>query len=501
MHTTRNAPTRQLVTRIAVLALLAATAACEGDGEDAADGAPSDVTTATSTLVTPTSSTSPVPPTSTSAAELAVSRIPDGRYERVITRSDAERLGIDPTVVDLEATGDEYHVAIEVDGDRWRQLGGASPDLLEVGDEGRAEYDDEGNWVTTSESAGCPGCTVAIGWTIDGDTLMLTAPADIDDPFARLIIDGTYSRAGSQDEAITLSGFLDFVPPQVVEFLDAVDAADTPVDITADMSIGYQLSEDELLDAVAEGELDMAFVGARAFPRFDALLAPFLVDSYELQEAVFEAGIPQAMLVEIGREGVVGVAVVPGPFRKIMGVDRTIDQAGDMAGALVNTDDTPLAAATFDALGATAVPGGAIDEVNAFAIQLQAIPGNGYEADATSVTANLNMWPRSLVIVMNADTYASLTPDQQAVLADAAATAIDAGIAVSTAEDTEALESICPSPMKIIQMPDTELNALMTLVEPVLADLRQDPQTATELDAIKQLKNSVAATPDTFACE
>lgn len=420
--------------------------------------------------------------------------IPDGRYARVVTPADAVRLGVDPALA-----ADEYHVVIEIEGDRWRQLGGTNPNRLEVGDEGTSVYDD-GNWVTTSESAGCPGCTAAIGWTLNGDTLVLTAPADIDDPMALLIIDGTYTRVDASIEALTLTGFLDFVPPQIIGYLDAVDAAEQPIQISADMSIGYQLTEAELLDAVAAGDIDMAFVGARAFPRFDALLAPLLVDSYDLQEAVFDAGIPQAMLADLGVDNLVGIAVTPGPFRKVMGVDRTIDQAGDLTGALVNTDDTALAEATFDALGATAVPGGGIDEVNIFAIQLQAIPGNGYEDDAISLTANLNMWPRPLVIVMNAEVYNALTPDQQAVLAEAATMAADAATVASKREDAEALEAICTSPMTIIQMSDAELDALVSLVDPLYADLRQDPVTASELDAIVDLKNSGAAPPDTFTC-
>lgn len=147
---------------------------------------------------------------------------------------------------------------------------------------------------------------------------------------------------------------------------------------------------DVCADAIAAGEVDMAFVGARAFPRFDALLAPFLIDNYDLQQAVFDEGIPDAMLAELGMDGVVGIAAMPGPMRKIMGVDRTIDQASDLAGALVSTFDTPLSYATFAALGASAMPGAPIEEVNAFVVQLQAISGNGYEDDAVSVTANLN---------------------------------------------------------------------------------------------------------------
>jgi TRAP-type C4-dicarboxylate transport system substrate-binding protein len=497
MHATR---TNRYVTCFTTLALLAAAASCADDSEDTADAGAPAVAPATST---PAASTTP--PASTGApsttAASPTDTIPDGRYERVITSADADRLGVDPAVA-AEAFGDEYHVVFEVDGDRYRQLGGANPDRLEVGDEGTSAYDDQGNWVTTSESAGCPGCTATIGWTFDGDTLVLSAPPDIDDPIALMIIDGSFTRAGSGTaETITMTGFLDFVPPQVVGFLDAVDSADEPVEITADMTIGYQLSEAELLEAIAAGEVDMAFVGARAFPRFDALLAPFLVDNYELQQAVFDGAIPQAMLADLGVDGVVGIGVMPGPFRKIMGADRTVDQAADLAGTRVDTDDTPLARATFAALGATPVAGAAIDEVNAFAIQLQAIPGNGYEDDAISITANLNMWPRPLVIVMNADAYETLTPAQQAVLSEAAAAATDAATASSKAEDEEALQWICPSPMQIIQMPDAELDALGSMVEPVYADLRQDPVIAAELDAIENLKDSGVATPDTFTCE
>ena len=55
--------------------------------------------------------------------------------------------------------------------------------------------------------------------------------------------------------------------------------------------------------------------------------------------------------------------------------------------------------------------------------------------------------------------------------------------------------------MQIIQMPDAELEALAAPVEPVYADLRQDPVIAAELDVIENLKDSGTATSDTFTCE
>ncbi len=185
-------------------------------------------------------------------------------------------------------------------------------------------------------------------------------------------------------------------------------------------------------------------------------------------------------------------------------VVRPGEDAGDelvRARSIDVADDTSLAHATVDALRATAVPGGAIDDVNVFALQLQAIPGNGYQDDAMSVTANLNMWPHPLVIVISADTYDASTSAQKAVLSQAAIEAADNATAASKAEDEEALSWICPSPMEIIQMTDAELDVLGSLFEPVYADLRQDPVVAAELDAIRTFKPSIDATPDTFTCE
>lgn len=495
MHAPRTDP---IIAGLVALGLLTATAACADDDEDVADAIDATVPP-TSSGPAPTSLTPVSTGTSGTTAAAPVDRIPDGRYERVITPADAERLGVDAALA-AEAFGDEFHVALEIEGDRWRQLVGANPDRLEVGDDGTSSYDDEGRWIATSESEGCPGCTAVVSWTLDGDTLVLSVP-DLQDPIARIINDGTFVRAGTGGtDGLTMTGFLDFVPPQIVRFLDAVEAADEAIAISTDLTIGYELSEAELVDAVAAGDVDIAFLGARAFPRFDALLAPFLVDSYELQEAVFDEGIPQAMLADLGADGVVGIAITPGPFRKIMGVDDVVDEAGDLAGAVVDTDDTPLAEATFAALGATAVAGATIDEADAFAIQLQAIPGNGYEDDAASVTANLNMWPRPLVLVMNADAYAALTPAQEEVLREAAVAATEAAIVASRAEDEEALRTICESPMQIVEMPAEELRALATLVDPVYSDLRRDPLVASELDAIVGLKESVVAPPDTFTC-
>lgn len=81
------------------------------------------------------------------------------------------------------------------------------------------------------------------------------------------------------------------------------------------------------IEDVKAGKADMAWVGARVFDRlevtsFQALLAPLLVDSYELEGRVFESGIPTNMLEGVEELGVVGIGVLPGPMRMLLGVSH-----------------------------------------------------------------------------------------------------------------------------------------------------------------------------------
>ena len=87
---------------------------------------------------------------------------------------------------------------------------------------------------------------------------------------------------------------------------------------------------------------------------FQALLAPLLVDSHDLQAAVFEAGIPDEMLAGVDSLGVVGLAVLPGPMRKILGVDHPFIAPDDFAGQVVGIQQSQVADLTMAALGAPA---------------------------------------------------------------------------------------------------------------------------------------------------
>jgi hypothetical protein len=232
-------------------------------------------------------------------------------------------------------------------------------------------------------------------------------------------------------------------------------------------------------------------------------VAPLLIDSYDLQGDVFEQGIPERMLEGVGQLELVGIGVLPGPMRKLLGVSKPFVRPGDFAGHVVGLQDSAVAVATLRALGATpqAVPSSAeLDGLDAYEQQLGAIAGNHYDKRAKYVTANVNLWPRPLVIVMGKEAFASLTHEQQSTLRDAAAAAIPEALEASRAEDEEAAAVLCKRGMTFAAASESELAELRTALEPVHAELAADQESKSYMDDITSLKTEIAASAEAPAC-
>jgi TRAP-type C4-dicarboxylate transport system substrate-binding protein len=262
------------------------------------------------------------------------------------------------------------------------------------------------------------------------------------------------------------------------------------------------------IEDVKAGKVDMAWVGARVFDtldvtRFQALLAPLLVDSYDLQERVFESGIPTGMLEGVEELGVVGIGVLPGQIRRLLGVSHPFLQPSDFEGQIIGGAENELSVRTFQALGATleALPaGGSLEGLDATEQHLAAIWGNRYNKAAKYVAANVNLWPRPLVIFAGKEVFASLTPKQQAVLREAATAAVPEALAASRAEDEEAKSELCRRGVTFALASESELAELRTALEPVYAELAADPETKSHIEAITSLKTEIAASAEAPAC-
>jgi TRAP-type C4-dicarboxylate transport system substrate-binding protein len=110
---------------------------------------------------------------------------------------------------------------------------------------------------------------------------------------------------------------------------------------------------------VRSGKVPLGIVGVRVWdtmgvPAFRALLAPFLIESLNLEGRAIETTYGRRALASVSRRGVVGVALLPGPLRRPFGFTRALVRPGDFRGATIGIRPGGVAKATFAALGGSA---------------------------------------------------------------------------------------------------------------------------------------------------
>ena len=318
-------------------------------------------------------------------------------------------------------------------------------------------------------------------------------------------------QSGGKPTVLRLGDTSGATPGQVAGFIDEVGRL-SHGSLRIEVEFMHRrdpLAESRVLDDVKDGTLELAWVGARIFDTlgtttFQPLLAPFLVDNHELQRRVFESGLPTRMLENVATVGVVPIGVLPGPMRKVLGIQAPLLRPADFTGRMIGGADNVLARKTFAALGAgfRVVPAaGLLEGLDGLEQQFLSIQGNHYDLQAAYVTANLNLWPRVLVIVMGKAAFDALSDDQQEILRDAAQDAIPGALEASRAEDVEGAAVVCKRGLRFAEASEADLRALRTTVQPVYAAIAATPAGKDGLEQIMRLKQGTAARPDTEQCD
>ena len=320
-------------------------------------------------------------------------------------------------------------------------------------------------------------------------------------------------KAGGAEEqepvVLKLASITGDIQPQLQVFADEVarrSDGTLRIEFEPDWRRDDPNAERGTIEDVKAGKVDMAWVGARIFDTlevtsFQALLAPLLIDSYELEGRVFESEIPTSMLEGVKELGVVGIGILPGQMRKLLGVSRPFLEPSDFEGQVIGGAKNELSVRTFQALGAAleGLPaGGSLEGLDATEQHLAAI--YQYNKDAKYVAANVNLWPRPLVIFAGEGIFESLSPKQQTVLREAATAAVSEALAASRAEDEEAAGVLCRAGLDFAVASESDLGALRRALEPVYAELATDPETRSAIDAITDLKSEIAASAEAPAC-
>jgi TRAP-type C4-dicarboxylate transport system substrate-binding protein len=258
---------------------------------------------------------------------------------------------------------------------------------------------------------------------------------------------------------------------------------------------------------VRSGRAQLGSVGARVWDTmgvssFRALVAPFLIDSLELERQVLESPSVPRMLQGISRAGVVGLAVLPGPLRRPLGFSRPLLGPGDYRGARIAIRYGNVARTTFAVLGATTAGyhvGVLPAKADGAELDLNTIAENGFDAHATSLTTNVVLWPRPQTIFANAATFARLTPTQRLILRRAGRAALAPEIARVVKDEGAGLTAICGrAAVALDNASPAEVAALRRAVQPVYAELNKDPLTKSVLAEIAELRNGRPT--DTVRC-
>ena len=308
-------------------------------------------------------------------------------------------------------------------------------------------------------------------------------------------------RVGNAPAApVTLRAETAFSPDEVSPYVrEVARLSDDTVSVDLFESTSKPLDiEAQVVDRVASGSVDIGFVGTRTWAgqdvhAFDALQAPFLIDSYELQKAVLEGGLLDEVANSLEPLGLVSLGILPGPLRVPAGREGPYVAAADYAGSKIGMSDAAITEATLGALGATAValPFGTEDHegVDGMEGHVGAVPFDGRDA-MRFVTGNVVLWPRPISVVINAERFAALTPDQQAWLREAVGDSMDEMIARAQTLDRETLGTACRNGAQFVNASTSDKAGLRAAVEPVYSSLREDQATSGAIDAIEALRSS-----------
>jgi TRAP-type C4-dicarboxylate transport system substrate-binding protein len=280
------------------------------------------------------------------------------------------------------------------------------------------------------------------------------------------------------------------------EYAAAVDRLSSgAIRIDLEVAGNQPAYEAKTVEAVRAGRAQLGAVGARVWDTFGvtsfrAILAPFLVGSLSQEQRVLASPLATGMLRGLGRAGVVGLGVLPGPLRRPLGLARPLVGASDYRGAVIAIRSGGVTRATFGALGARvkAYTVGVLPAVDGAELDANTIAENGYDEHARTLAANVVLWPRPQTIFANRAAFARLTRAQQDILRRAGQAAVASELTRVEQDEAAGLAGICGrGKVALVTATAAQLAALRRAVQPVYRTLERDPFTRLLIARIKEL--------------
>lgn len=236
---------------------------------------------------------------------------------------------------------------------------------------------------------------------------------------------------------------------------------------------------------VRSGKVPLGIVGVRVWDTlgvgsFQALVAPFLVESLALEGRALRSPLASEALAGIRRDGVVGIALVPGRLRRPFGITRMLVGPDDYRGRKIAIRLGDVAEGTFRALGATPKPFIPVDFTGFDGAETDplTITQNGWDQGVRGLTANVAFWPKAQTIVMNRKAFAALTAEQRRILAEAGREALAPELARIARDQRLGITILCgDAGFRFATATPADVAALRRAVQPVYDRIARNPLT------------------------
>jgi TRAP-type C4-dicarboxylate transport system substrate-binding protein len=262
--------------------------------------------------------------------------------------------------------------------------------------------------------------------------------------------------------------------------------------------------EKDTIADVRAGKVSLASIPVRAYDTigvksFQGLLAPFLIDSYALEEKVLASHLPAQVL------GVRGIALLPGPLQHVLSVGTPTLAPSDYRSQAIGIHRSELAASTFSALGTTSIdltPDAELLRLGGIEGDLVALVAgrlNTATADET-LPSNVSFWPSAVSIVINDKAFAALTHTQREALEAAGRSALGPSMRRLTDDERTALAVMCRGAgqrghLAFLSATPSNLAALRRAVDPVYRQLDEDDATRDVIAKVEAMKKHVTRPP------
>ncbi|WP_166548435.1 TRAP transporter substrate-binding protein [Agromyces luteolus] len=284
----------------------------------------------------------------------------------------------------------------------------------------------------------------------------------------------------------------------VSAFMDALEAESGGA-IEVVLETGYgdggPEAEADLVQAVVDGDVDLAWPATRAFAAagidgLRAVEAPLQLMSYDAQRALIEGEAPKMIAERLDEAGLESLGLLIGPLRRPFSAEGPLLEPADWDGVRFRVFNSPVQQLAVESFGGRAVVAGAnwSDQLRAGGLDgaefdIRHYQQIGLTTEAPWVAADVVLWPKVLVLSMNRAKLESLPDEQREWIESAARLAVEESMS-GDYDESVATEELCENDVRFVLAGDASIDALRAEAAPVLDGLANDPDEAELLEVV-----------------